>query len=91
MTLKERDEKLKLLEDIIENREEDPTKLAVQLCKIWIDGLWEVSDDSFEEFLASEFEMTEADAFMAMKLAAGAGKFPEDVAAKIDKEFERIA
>ena len=90
MTLAERDLKLKRLENIIENRDDDPTKLAVTLCEIWIDGLWEVSDDSFEDFLASEFELTEADAFMAMKLAASAGMFPEDVAAKIEAEFERL-
>ena len=90
MTLAERDLKLKRLEDIISNRDDDPTKLAVTLCEIWIDGLWEVSDDSFEDFLASEFEMTEADAFLMMKLAASAGAFEEDVAAKIEAEFERL-
>lgn len=90
MTLAERDLKLKRLENIIETRDDDPTKLAVILCEIWQEGLWEVSDDSFEDFLASEFELTEADAFMAMKLAASAGMFPEDVAAKIEAEFERL-
>jgi len=90
MTLAERDLKLKRLENIIETRDDDPTKLAIILCEIWQDGLWEVSDDSFEDFLASEFELTEADAFMAMKLAASAGLFPEDVAAKIEAEFERL-
>ncbi len=90
MDLKTRDLKLKRLEDILQNQQDDPTKLAHQLCDIWIDALWEVSDDSFEDFLASEFEMTEADAFMAMKLAAGAGVFPDDIAAKIEAEFERL-
>lgn len=90
MDLATRDLKLKRLENIIETRDDDPTKLAVILCEIWQDGLWEVSDDSFEDFLASEFEMTEADAFMTMKLAASAGLFPEDVAAKIESEFERL-
>ena len=90
MNLAERDLKLKRLENIIETRDDDPTKLAIILCEIWQDGLWEVSDDSFEDFLASEFEMTEADAFMQMKLAANAGMFPEDVAAKIEAEFERL-
>ena len=90
MTLAERDFKLKQLEGLLENQEHDSDKIAINLCKIWIDGLWEVSDDSFEDFLASEFEMTEADAFMAMKLAAGAGVFPEDIAAKIEAEFERL-
>ena len=91
MTLAERDLKLKRLENIIETRDDDPTKLAIILCEIWQEGLWEVSDDSFEDFLASEFdEMTEADAFMVMKLAASAGAFPEDVAAKIEAEFERL-
>lgn len=90
MDLATRDLKLKRLENIIETRDDDPTKLAIILCEIWQDGLWEVSDDSFEDFLASEFELTEADAFMAMKLAASAGLFPEDVVAKIEAEFERL-
>ncbi len=90
MTLEQRDLKLKRLESLLENREEDPSKLAVQLAEIWIDALWEVCDDSFSEFLASEFEMSEADAFMAMKLAASAGMLTEDVAAKVEEEFERL-
>ncbi len=90
MTLEQRDLKLKRLESLLENREEDPSKLAVQLAEIWIDALWEVCDDSFSEFLASEFEMSEPDAFMAMKLAASAGMLTEDVAAKVEAEFERL-
>ena len=90
MTLAERDFKLKQLEDILQNQQDDPNGLAHQLCDIWIDGLWEVSDDSFEDFLASEFEMTEADAFLMMKLAASSGMFTEDVVAKIEAEFERL-
>jgi hypothetical protein len=90
VTLAERDLKLKRLEDILEHQDEDPTKLSVQLCEIWLEKLWEVSDDSFEEFLASEFDMTEADAFMSMKLAGSAGLLTEDAMAKVEAEFERL-
>jgi hypothetical protein len=90
MTLEQRDLKLKRLDDIMENRQDDPAKLAVQLCEIWSDGLWEVTDDSFEDFLSREFEMSEMEAFMAMKLAASAGMFPEDVSEKIDEQFEKL-
>lgn len=90
MTLAERDTKLKRLETILENRGEDPSEIAIQLAEIWLYNLWEVCDDSFSEFLASEFEMSEADAFLTMKLAVSAGVITGEQAAKIEAEFERL-
>ena len=90
MTLAERDRKLKCLEDLLEQPRNDQNVVAVALFKIWHDNLWEVSDDSFDEFLQNEFEMTETDAFIVMKAAASAGQFPEYEAEKINAEFERL-
>jgi len=90
MTLAERDRKLKCLEDILEQPRDDQNQIAIALFKIWHDGLWEVSDDSFDEFLQNEFEMTETDAFIVMKAAASAGQFPDYEAEKINEEFERF-
>jgi hypothetical protein len=90
MTLSERDTALKRLESILEQPRDDQNTVAVHLCEIWQDKLWEVADDSFEEFLANEFEMTEADAFMAMKVAACAGAFPEEMVEKINEQIERL-
>lgn len=90
MTLFERDSKLKLLEDILERPRNDQNVVAVNLAQIWMDALWEVSDDSFDEFVQNEFEMSEIDAFIIMKAAASAGQFTEDIAEKINAEFERL-
>lgn len=90
MTLLERDRKLKCLEDILEQPRDDQNIVAVALFKIWHDGLWEVSDDSFDEFVQNEFEMSETDAFIIMKAAASAGVFPEYETEKINGEFERL-
>ena len=90
MTLEERDRKLKCLEDILEQPRTDQNIVAAHLFKIWHDGLWEVSDDSFDEFVQNEFEMSEVDAFIIMKAAASAGQFPEYEAEKINAEFERL-
>ena len=90
MTLNERDRKLKCLEDILEQPRDDQNQVAVSLFKIWHDGLWEVSDDSFDEFVQNEFEMSEVDAFIVMKAAASAGQFPEYETEKINAEFERL-
>jgi hypothetical protein len=91
MTLTERDSKLKLLESILDQKRDDQNQVAQQLCQIWIDKLWEVSDDSFDEFVQNEYEMSEADAFIIMKAAAGAGIFPKDLTEKINQEFERLS
>lgn len=90
MTLAERDQRLKLLEDILERPRNDQNVVAVNLAQIWMDALWEVSDDSFDEFVQNEFEMSEIDAFIIMKAAASAGQFTEDIAEKINAEFERL-
>ncbi len=90
MDLATRDLKLKRLEDLLENASDDQTSIAIQLCEIWLDGLWEVSDDSFAEFVESEYEMSESDAFIVMKATASTGQFPEDVVEKINAEFERL-
>jgi hypothetical protein len=90
MTLQERDRRLKCLEDILEEPRNDQNVVAVNLFKIWHDGLWQVSDDSFDEFTQNEFEMSEVDAFIIMKAAASAGQFPEYEAEKINAEFERL-
>lgn len=90
MTLAERDQRLKLLEDILERPRNDQNAVAVNLAQIWLDALWEVSDDSFDEFVQNEFEMSETDAFIIMKAAASAGQFTEDIAEKINAEFERL-
>jgi len=90
MNLQERDRKLQCLEDILEQPRNDQNVVAVALFKIWHDALWEVSDDSFDEFLQNEFEMTEADAWIVMKAAASAGQFPDYEAEKINAEFERF-
>jgi len=90
MTLAERDRKLKLLEDLIETPRSDQNIIAQTLFKIWHDGLWEVSDDSFDEFVASEFEMSETDAFIVMKAAASGGHFGEYETEKINEQFEGL-
>ena len=90
MTLQERDRKLKCLEDILEQPRDDQNQVAQSLFKIWHDALWEVSDDSFDEFVQNEFEMSEVDAFIVMKAAASAGQFPEYETEKINAEFERL-
>jgi hypothetical protein len=90
MDLATRDRKLKCLEDILEQPRNDQNVVAVALFKIWHDGLWEVSDDSFDEFVQNEFEMSEVDAFIIMKAAASAGQFPEYESEKINAEFERL-
>jgi hypothetical protein len=90
MTIDERDRKLKFLEEILEQPRNDQNAVAVALFKIWHDSLWEVSDDSFDEFVQNEFEMSEADAFIIMKVAASTGQFPEYEAEKINAEFERL-
>ncbi len=90
MDLATRDLKLKLLEDILEQPRNDQNVVAVALFKIWHDDLWEVSDDSFDEFVQNEFEMSEADAFIIMKAAASAGQFSEYETEKINQEFERL-
>ncbi len=90
MDLATRDRKLKLLEDILEQPRNDQNVVAVALFKIWHDSLWEVSDDSFDEFVQNEFEMSEADAFIIMKAAASAGQFAEYETEKINQEFERL-
>ena len=90
LDLATRDTKLKLLEDTLEQPRDDQNKVAQQLCQIWLDKLWEVSDDSFDEFVQNEYEMSEADAFIVMKAAASAGLFPDDVVEKINTEFERL-
>lgn len=63
--------------------------VASQLCEVWIDGLWQVSHDSFEDFCQSEFNMSEIDALVMMK--ATGEQFPEDIRKKIDKQFQRLA
>lgn len=90
MDLKTRDILLSRLEAILYQPRDDQTKVAAVLCEIWQDKLWALTDDSFEEFLANEFEMTEADAFMAMKVAACSGAFPEEIVEKINEEIERL-
>jgi len=90
MDLATRDIHLKRLEYILELPRDDQNAVAQQLCEIWRDKLWEVSDDSFDEFAQNEYEMSEADAFIIMKAAASAGVFPEDVVEKINAEFERL-
>ncbi len=90
MTLEERDIRLKRLEDLLEHARDDQNSVAIQLCEIWLDGLWEVSDDSFAEFVESEYEMSESDAFIVMKATASTGQFPEDIVEKINAEFERL-
>ena len=91
MTLAERDRRLKCLEDILEQPRGDQNHIAVQLFRIWHDALWEVSEDSFEEFLGDEYDMSEADAFIIMKAAASAGHFPPYETDKINEQFERLA
>jgi hypothetical protein len=91
VTLEERDRRLQCLEDILEQPRNDQNIVAQQLAQVWIDELWEVSDDSFDEFVQNEFEMSYADAFIIMKAAASAGVFPDDIAEKINTEFEKIA
>ena len=90
MTLDERDRRLKCLEDILEQPRNDQNVVAIALFKIWHDALWEVSDDSFDEFLQNEFEMTETDAFIIMKSAASAGQFPDYETDQINVEFEKL-
>lgn len=90
MTLKQRDEKLKRLEELLEPAPDDSNKLAIALCAIWYDKLWEVTDDSFEEFLDTQFDMTLEDAFIAMKLAADAGAFPDSVTIAVQEAFEAL-
>lgn len=91
MDLKKRDTSLKRLEEILDLPRSDQNQVAVHLAEIWIDNLWEVSDDSFDEFVQAEFEMSEADAFIIMKAAASAGMFPDDTMEKINEQFERLA
>ena len=90
MDLATRDLKLSRLESLLELKRDDQNEVAKQLCEIWSDGLWQVSDDSFDEFVQNEYEMSEADSFIIMKAAASAGMFPEDVVEKINAEFERL-
>jgi predicted oxidoreductase (fatty acid repression mutant protein) len=90
MTLEERDRKLQCLEDILEQPRNDQNVVAVALFKIWHDVLWEVSDDSFDEFVQNEYEMSEADAFIIMKAAASAGMFADYETEKINEQFERL-
>jgi len=90
MTLEERDEKLKRLESLLENTPTEPTQLAIVLYEIWHDALWEITDDSFEEFLAAQFDMEKEDAFIAMKLAADAGAFPDADATAVQEAFEAL-
>jgi hypothetical protein len=90
MTLEERDRKLQCLEDILEQPRNDQNVVAVALFKIWHDALWEVTDDSFDEFVKEKYEMSEVDAFIIMKAAASAGQFPEYEMQKIDEQFERL-
>lgn len=90
MTIQQRDIALARLDEITNQPRDDQTKIAAILCEIWQDKLWALTDDSFEEFLANEFEMTEADAFMAMKVAACSGAFPEELVEKINEEIERL-
>jgi hypothetical protein len=78
------------LEKILEFDRTDKTKQALALCEIWMDKLWECCGDSFEEFLRDEFETTELEAFMAMKLEAMSNIFPDDIAEAIDQELERL-
>lgn len=49
-----------------------------------------MSDDSFDEFLQNEFDMSETDAFILIKGAASAGQFGEYEIEELDKEFERL-
>lgn len=91
MDLVTRDRKLKCLEDILERDRTDQNILAVSLFQIWHDALWEVCDESFEEFLQSEYEMSETDAFIIMKSAASTGAFPDYETEKINEQFERLS
>jgi hypothetical protein len=90
MTIEERNIKLDRLESLLEKYYANPTNKAAVLCEIWKDRLWEISDDTFGDFIQEEFDMTHEQAFIEMKAAATTGIFPADVAAAIDEEFEKL-
>ena len=90
MNIEDRDLLIKRLEDLAATDRNDPIKFGMALCEIWKDNLWELSDDSFEEFLENEYEMPEIEAFLLMKGAAATGCFPVEVIDQIEEAFEKL-
>jgi hypothetical protein len=78
------------LEQLVTQPRTDQKQTGIHLAEIWEGKLWDLTSESFEEFVTEEFEMTLFDAFLAMKTAADESAFPQALADLINSEFEKL-